>query len=108
LGLALPEPMYVGEKRLEENEIVLCRNDELFSKEFDARDFNWIAYDKPPEKLRIKAKVRYRHPEEWATVISTGDSTVHIEFDIPQRAIAKGQAVVLYDGDVVVGGGTIC
>ncbi|MDP4119127.1 MAG: tRNA 2-thiouridine(34) synthase MnmA, partial [Bacillota bacterium] len=47
LGLALPEPMYVGEKRLEENEIVLCRNDELFSKEFDARDFNWIAYDKP-------------------------------------------------------------
>ena len=51
--------------------------------------------------------MRYKQEEQWATVEQTGDGTVHIEFDLPQRAIARGQAVVFYDEDVVVGGGTI-
>lgn len=108
LGLALPEPMYVLKKSLEDNTVTLVKNEELYSRELEARDFNWIAYDKPPERLRIKAKVRYRQPEQWAEAIPTGKDTVHICFDEPQRAIAAGQAVVLYDGDTVVGGGTIC
>lgn len=107
LGLALPEPMYVCEKRLEENEIVLCRNEELFSKELIAGDFNWIMYDTPPARVRAKAKIRYNQKEQPATAVALDDGTVKIEFDEPQRAIAKGQAVVLYDGDYVVGGGTI-
>ncbi len=107
LGLALPEPLYVCEKNLADNTVVLCKNDELFSRELDAGDFNWIACDAPPEALRVKAKIRYRQREQWATVYATGQNTAHIVFDEPQRAITPGQAVVLYDGDVVVGGGTI-
>ena len=60
--------------------------------------------DKP---LRLKAKVRYRQTEQWATVIQTDKNTLRIEFDEPQRAVTGGQAAVLYDGDTVVGGGTI-
>jgi len=108
LGLALPEPMYVCEKRLAENEVVLARNEELYSLSLDARDFNWIAFDIPPESLRAKIRVRYHQEEKWATVTPTGVDTVHVEFDLPQRAITPGQAVVLYDGDIVLGGGTIC
>jgi len=107
LGLALPEPMYVREKRIDKNEVVLCRNSELFSKELIAGDFNWIMFDTPPEKVRVNARIRYNQSEQPATAILQSDKTVKIEFDEPQRAIAKGQAVVLYDGDYVVGGGTI-
>ena len=57
--------------------------------------------------MRLKAKIRYRQPEQWATVTQTDKNTLRIEFDEPQRAVAKGQAVVLYDEDIVVGGGTI-
>ncbi len=107
LGLSLPAPMYVCKKDIEKNQVVLCANEELFAKELDADGFNWIAFDEPPEKFRAKARIRYNQKEEDATVLVTGENSVHIEFDAPQRAIAKGQAVVLYDGDIVVGGGTI-
>lgn len=108
LGLGLGEPMYVCGKNVADNTVTLGKNEDLFSKELDAADFNWIAFDKPPKKLRVRAKVRYRQPEQWATSEPTGAGMVHVAFDEPQRAIAKGQAVVLYDGDTVVGGGTIC
>ncbi len=108
LGLALSEPMYVCRKRLLDNTVVLGKNEDLFSKELDASDVNWIAFDTPPEQMRIKAKVRYRQPEQWATVTPTNDEAFHLVFDEPQRAIAKGQAVVLYSDDIVIGGGTIC
>jgi len=107
LGLALPEPMYVVTKRAEDNTVVLGRNSDLFSRELDADDFHWIACETPPETLRVRAKVRYRQPEQPCTVTPTANDAVHLTFDEPQRAIAKGQAVVLYDGDTVVGGGTI-
>ena len=107
LGLALPEPMYVREKRLDKNEVVLCRNEELFSKELLAGDFNWIMFDNPPKEVRVKARIRYNQTEQSATAFVQDNGTVKIVFDKPQRAIAKGQAVVLYDGDYVVGGGSI-
>ncbi|MDD4031609.1 MAG: tRNA 2-thiouridine(34) synthase MnmA [Bacteroidales bacterium] len=108
LGPGLGGRMYVLEKSASGNTVTLGRNEDLFSKELDAADFNWIAFDEPPEKMRVRAKVRYRQPEQWATAESTGADTVRVVFDEPQRAIARGQAVVLYDGDVVIGGGTIC
>lgn len=108
LGLALNEPMYVCEKRMRDNTVRLGRNEELYSKELDAADFNWIAFENPPESMRVKAKVRYRQTEQWATAAPSGPNTARIIFDEPQRAVTKGQAIVLYDGDVVVGGGTIC
>ena len=99
--------MFVSRVNPEDNTVVLGPSEELFSKSFDAADINLISVDQIEGSMRVKAKVRYRQPEQWATVTQTGEDTLHIEFDEPQRAITKGQAVVLYDGDVVVGGGTI-
>lgn len=78
------------------------------SRELDAKNFNFIAFDTPPAEFRASARVRYRQAEQPATVRVTGENTVHITFDEQQRAITKGQAVVVYDGDVVIGGGEIC
>lgn len=107
LGLALPAPMYVKEKDVVHNRIILCSNDDLFTKDLNAKDFNWSAIDCPSSPIHCKARVRYKHAEQPALVIPTGPDTVHIEFETPVRAISKGQAVVLYDGDTVIGGGTI-
>ncbi len=107
LGLSLPAPMYVLSKDLEKNEVILCSNEELFSSSLDCCDVNWIAFGEPPESFRAAVKIRYNQKEQPATVTVTGKARVHIEFDEPQRAIAKGQAAVFYDGDTVIGGGTI-
>lgn len=107
LGLALPCPMYVKEKNLEENKVILCENHRLFSKELYASDINLISCDRIDKPMRVKARVRYNQPEQPATVEQTDNNTLHITFDEPQRAISKGQAVVLYDGEYVIGGGTI-
>lgn len=107
LGLALPCPMYVKEKNLEENKVILCENHRLFSKELYATDINLISCDRIDKPMRVKARVRYNQPEKPATVEQTDNNSLHITFDEPQRAISKGQAVVLYDGEYVIGGGTI-
>lgn len=107
LGLALPAPMYVKEKDIESNRVILSDNESLFSRELYAKDINLITCEKIEEPLRVKAKIRYAHKEQWATVTQEDDDLLHVIFDEPQRAIAKGQSVVLYDGDTVVGGGTI-
>ena len=108
LGLALPQPMYVCEKNPVENRVVLCTNDALFSKTLTANDLNWIAIPSLTARLRVKAKIRYKQPEQWAWIEPIDKTRVQVVFDEPQRAIARGQAVVFYDDDVVVGGGTIC
>lgn len=107
LGLALPQPMYVCKTCLDTNKVILGLDSDLFSKELDAEDINLIVCDKLDAPIRVRAKTRYSQKEENATVWQTGEDSIHVEFDNPQRAITKGQAVVLYDGDVVVGGGTI-
>ncbi len=107
LGLALPHPMYVKEKNLSENTVVLCDNAALFSKELLATDVNLITVDHIDEPLRVCARVRYNQQEQPATVYAVDSDTIRVVFDEPQRAICKGQAVVLYQGDYVVGGATI-
>ena len=107
LGLALPHPMYVREKDLEANRVILCDNAGLFSQELTATDINLIAVARITAPLRVRARVRYNQSEQPATVTQIDKNTIRVVFDEPQRAICKGQAVVLYDGDVVVGGGTI-
>lgn len=106
LGLALPAPMYVFKKDLENNKVILGSNDDLFTSELYADNINLITTDRITEPIRIKAKVRYNQKEQPATAEQIGGK-LHIVFDEPQRAICKGQAVVMYDGDTVVGGGTI-
>lgn len=108
LGLALNEPMYVKEIDTINNSVILARDCELFTKELEADEINLITVDEIKEPMRVKAKVRYRHKEQWATVTQIGKDRLKVVFDEPQRAITKGQALVMYDGDYVVGGGTIC
>lgn len=107
LGLALKEPMYVMAVNPIDNTVMLGSDSDLFTTTLTARNINLISIDKINEPLRVKAKVRYRHQEQWATVTQIDADTIQVVFDEPQRAITKGQAVVLYDDDIVVGGGTI-
>jgi len=107
LGIAFPQPMYVTAILPEENTVVLGTGDELFSDELYADDINLISVERIEKPMRVKAKVRYRQKEQWATVTQPEDDLLRIVFDEPQRAVTAGQAVVMYDGDIVVGGGTI-
>ncbi|MBQ9980706.1 MAG: tRNA 2-thiouridine(34) synthase MnmA [Oscillospiraceae bacterium] len=107
LGVAMGEPVYVKSKNIAENTVTLARDEELYSKELTAGRLNLIAADKMERPIRLKARIRYRHTEQWATVEQTGESTAKVVFDQPQRAISPGQSVVFYDGDVVFGGGVI-
>jgi len=108
LGIALNKPMYVLSKNLGDNTITLCDDIiNLLSFDLVATDLNWIAITKITKPLRVKAKIRYNQIEEWAEVFPISENKIKIVFDQPQRAIAKGQAVVLYDDDTVVGGGKI-
>ena len=99
--------LYVKEVRPSENTVVLSDNQALFSRTLTANDLNLIALPRLDTPMRLKAKVRYRQQEQPCLVEQTGDDTIRVTFDQPQRAITPGQAVVLYDGDVVVGGATI-
>ena len=107
LGLVLPEPLYVRAVDPIQNTVTLCKNEELFSRELTATGINLIACERIDAPIRLKARIRYRHVEQWATVWQSGKDRIHVLFDEPQRAITKGQSVVLYDGDTVFGGGII-
>lgn len=107
LGIALGAPAYVCAKDMERNTVTLGKNEDLFHSQLLAKDWNWISISQLTAPLRVTAKVRYRHTEQPATVYPEENGYARVVFDAPQRAITAGQAVVLYDGDRVIGGGTI-
>lgn len=107
LGLALPESLYVCEKRMDANEVVLGKNERLFHDTLEASDLNWIAFGDVTGPVRCKAKIRYKQKEADAVIEKTAEDKVRVKFDEPQRGITCGQAVVFYDGDIVLGGGKI-
>ena len=107
LGVAFGKPLYVTDIRPNENVVVLGDNDDLFSKSFIVGDFNWISGEAPLHEIKCKVRIRYKQKEQPASVIPLSNDKVKIVFDEPQRAITKGQAAVLYDEDIVLGGGTI-
>ncbi|MCI8473410.1 MAG: tRNA 2-thiouridine(34) synthase MnmA [Clostridiales bacterium] len=107
LGISSAEPLYVCAVDPICNTVTLGKEAQLYSRTLTATDINMITVSSIDKPLRLKAKVRYRQTEQWATVIQTDKNTLRIEFDEPQRAVTGGQAAVLYDGDTVVGGGTI-
>lgn len=106
LGISGKKPYYVIEINPEKNLVVLGDNEDLFHTELIAEDFNWID-DSVPEGEEIQAKVRYGHKASPAIYRILEDGRVWVKFQTPQRAFTKGQAVVLYQGDRVLGGGTI-
>ena len=108
LRLAAGERMYVTDISPEDNRVVLGKNEDLFQSELTADQVHLIACDRLEKPVRVTAKIRYRHREQPATAWQTAEGRLHVRFDEPQRAVTKGQAVVLYDGDSVVGGGMIC
>ena len=107
LGQGFNGRVYVLGKDMQKNQVVLGSNQELFSARLIADSFNWSAIDTPSEPVRCKAKHRYQSRETDCTARVLPDGRVEIVFDEPVRALTPGQAVVLYDGDIVVGGGTI-
>lgn len=107
LGIAASKPLYVCSVCPQDHTVTLASSEHLFAKELIARDINLITTDRLDAPLRVRAKIRYKQTEQPATVRQLDGDTLHIVFDEPQRAITKGQAVVLYDEDTVVGGGTI-
>ena len=107
LGVATGTPLYVLEIRGDKRQVVVGPGEELLSRTLRAKRVNWIAIDELRKPMRAKAKIRHRHEPAGAIVERTGDDEVLVTFDEPQRAITPGQAVVFYDGDVVIGGGWI-
>ena len=108
LGISYSEPLYVRGKSVPDNTVILGTERELYANELTACDFNWISLERPPETpIEVGVRTRYHAKEARAKVFANSDGTVTVRFEQPQRAISPGQAVVLYDGDIVVGGGKI-
>lgn len=106
LGISAEKPLYVKSVNPANNTVTLSYESGLYSSIVKADNINLISVPKIEGEMRVKAKVRYRNKEQWATVTQDGDIVTAV-FDEPQRAVTCGQALVMYDGDIVVGGGTI-
>jgi len=107
LGIALGAPVYVCRKDMQANTVTVGPNEALFSPALRAKDWNWLPFPALTAPLRVTAKTRHSQTEQEATVYPEENGFARVEFDSPQRAVTPGQAVVLYNGDLVVGGGTI-
>lgn len=107
LGISAPESLYVCGKSLDSNEVILGSKQDLMSNYCYINDINLIPWDHLDAPIKCKVKTRYRQPEQPATVEQIGEDLIKITFDEPQRAVTPGQAAVLYDDDMVLGGGTI-
>ncbi|GHV85044.1 tRNA-specific 2-thiouridylase MnmA [Spirochaetia bacterium] len=107
LGIARNTPVYVAAKNMAANTLVLGDESSLYTKTLNANGVNFIACETLSRPTRLALKTRYLQKEQFALVEQTGPNTIRAEFEEGQRAVTPGQAVVFYDGDVVVGGGTI-
>ncbi len=107
LGLAMGSPVYVCGKDMASNTVTVGPESLLFTRTLFAENSNFIPFDTLTEPMRITAKARSRHTPQSATVYPDDNGKFRVEFDEPQRAVTPGQAVVLYDGDMVIGSGII-
>ena len=107
LGLALGYPAFVLEIRPETDEVVIGTYEESLTHTLRANELNFMSVEDITEPIRVFAKIRYNHKGAWCTVEKTGEDEITCTFDEPIRAVTPGQAVVLYDGEYVLGGGTI-
>lgn len=107
LGVSADRPLYVVAKDGENNRVILGDDADLYSSALTAEAFNWVSVACPAGTLRAEAKIRHsrRGAAAVAEVLTAG--RVRVRFDTPQRAVTPGQSVVLYDGDLVLGGGVI-
>jgi tRNA-specific 2-thiouridylase len=107
LGFAAGRPMYVVALEPKTKRVIVGEDGELRRATCDVRDVNWVSIAEPAQPVRAAVKVRHRHEPAPATVESLAAGGARVSFDEPQRAVTPGQAAVFYDGDTVLGGGTI-
>lgn len=107
LGIAMGKPLYVTKILPERNALIVGSRDELYSRGMMVSEVNWIAVERLEQPLRARVKIRYKHEGAQARLIPLGDGRVRVEFNQPQPAVTPGQAAVFYQGEVVLGGGTI-
>jgi tRNA-specific 2-thiouridylase len=107
VGVACNKPVYVAAKNIANNTLVVGDESSLYTKTCTVKNINLISCDNLHSPLRLGVKTRYLQKEHFAMVEQTGQDTVHVEFEKPQRAITPGQTAVFYEGDVAIGGGTI-
>ncbi len=107
LGLATGVPLYVVGIDAEDASVTVGPREALERDTLTASRVNWMSGETPPSPIRAAARIRYRHAEAPATIAPLGDDRASVTFDTPQTAITPGQAVVFYDGDIVLGGGWI-
>lgn len=107
MGISARHPLYVIDIKRSENAVIVGTHEELYKRKLQASQMNWISTEKIIEPLHVKAKIRYKHKEAEASLIPLDSNRVSLEFEKSQRAITPGQAVVFYEGEVVIGGGTI-
>jgi tRNA-specific 2-thiouridylase len=107
LGLAMGHPVFVLQIRPETNEVVIGENEDVFSQKLYANHLNFMSIEKLETPMHVIAKIRYSHAGSSCTIQMVDQDTVECIFDEKQRAVTPGQAVVFYDGEYVLGGGTI-
>lgn len=107
LRIAASKPLYVVDLDAARNRVVVGGPEDLNQRAFRIERCNWIPFGAPPETFEATAKIRYNHPGTPARVTPGPDATAQVELEVPQRAITPGQACVLYDNDLVLGGGWI-
>ncbi|MEO0293965.1 MAG: tRNA 2-thiouridine(34) synthase MnmA [candidate division WOR-3 bacterium] len=107
LGIAIGKPLYVIRIEKEKNLIVVGEKEDLLDDKLLATNLNWVSIENPEKPIEVEAKIRYLHKEAKATVFPQENGTAFVKFEKPQSAITPGQAVVFYNGDILLGGGTI-
>ena len=107
LGLAMGAPVYVCGKDMEKNTVTVGPNEALFFSALRGNNWVWYPFPELTEPVKVTVKTRHSQTEQPGTIYPEADGFARVEFDVPQRAVTPGQAVVVYQGDLVVGGGTI-
>ena len=108
LGLAMGHPVFVVDIIPETNQVVIGENGDVFSERLICNRLNFMSIEDLTEPMHVKAKIRYNHKGSMCTIRKIDEDLVEAVFDEPVRAVTKGQAVVFYEDDHVLGGGSIC
>ncbi len=107
LGISMNRHIFVIDKDFKTNTVMLADEDRLFKDKVVIKNINLIPFDRLEGKMRVEAKIRYSQSQSPAYAEQTGEDEITLTFDTPQRAPARGQSAVMYDGDTVIGGGII-